>query len=105
VFRYYSDLSDEEWALIAPMLPPQKPRTGRPAHDHRSIVNAILWVKRNGYAWRHLPTEFGCWSTAASRYHRWCKSGVWERVQAALDQHAHVSESATNVSRREVITP
>lgn len=82
----YRDLSDEEWALIAPMLPPQKPKTGRPAKDHRKTMNAILWVTRYGHPWRHLPVQYGCWSTAASRYHRWRMAGIWERVQAALDE-------------------
>jgi transposase len=86
VFTFYSDLSDYEWTLIAPMLPPQKPKTGRPAKDHRNTVNAILWVKCCGHPWRHLPSQYGPWSTAASRYYRWRQAGIWDRVQATLDK-------------------
>lgn len=81
---YYVALTDEEWQSIKPLLPPQKPRTGRPAHDHRRIVSGILWVQRTGYPWRDLPRQYGPWSTIASRYHRWRKAGVWQRVEAAL---------------------
>jgi transposase len=81
---FRSDLTDEQWRRIQPVLPPQKPKTGRPALDHRSMVNAILYVQREGVAWRQLPTRFGPWSTAASRYYRWKRAGVWDRVDAAL---------------------
>jgi transposase len=79
-------LSDAEWHRIEPLLPPQKPRTGRPAHDHRRIVSGILWVQRTGYPWRSMPPKFGHWSTVASRYHRWRKAGVWQQVEQALEE-------------------
>jgi transposase len=41
-------LTDEQWERIRPLLPSQKPRTGRPNKDHRNIVNAILWIDRTG---------------------------------------------------------
>ncbi len=80
----FGDLSDTEWARIAPLLPPQRPRIGRPAHNHRTVVSGILWVQRTGGPWRHMPRRYGRWSTAASRYYRWKRSGIWERIQAAL---------------------
>lgn len=73
---FLTPLTDVEWRRIQPLLPLQKPKTGRPAHDHRCIVSGILWVKRTGYPWRELPPQFGLWSTVASRYHRWKKAGV-----------------------------
>jgi transposase len=84
-------LSDEEWALIRQLLPPQKPRTGRPALDHRTIINAILWVKCNGYPWRDLPARYGKWSTAACRYHRWTQAGIWNDIAAVLARNAHAN--------------
>jgi transposase len=81
---FRSDLTEVEWRCIQPLLPPQKPKTGRPAHDHRTIVNGILWVHRTGAPWRQLPERYGAWSTVASRYRRWRQSGVWARVVAAL---------------------
>ena len=77
-------LTDEHWACIAPLLPPQKPRIGRPAHDHRTILSAILWVVQTGAAWRDLPEHFGPWETVHCRYQRWRRTGVWQRVLEAL---------------------
>lgn len=81
---FHSDLTDEQWQRIRPVLPPQKPRTGRPALDHRSMVNAILYVHTEGVPWRQLPAQFGSWSTVACRYYRWKRAGIWDRISAAL---------------------
>jgi transposase len=42
------DLTDAQWERLAPLLPPQQPPTGRPAHDHRTVINGILWIVRSG---------------------------------------------------------
>jgi transposase len=81
-------LTDEQWARLAPLLPPEKPATGRPAKPHREVVEAIGWVLRTGAAWRDLPPEYGPWQTAASRFYRWGERGVWDRVLAALQADA-----------------
>jgi transposase len=52
-------LSDEQWARIEPLLPPEKPLTGRPSISHRRFFNAILWLVRTGAPWRDLPAEHG----------------------------------------------
>lgn len=77
-------LTDERWKQVLPLLPPQKPQTGRPAVDHRLIVEAILWVVRTGSSWRELPKRFGPWQTIVSRYQRWCKDGLWSRILHVL---------------------
>ncbi len=77
-------LSDELWEQVRPLLPPQKPVTGRPANDHRLMVEAMLWVARTASSWRELPERFGSWSTVASRYQRWLKEGLWERILQVL---------------------
>jgi len=81
-----SDLTNEEWEKIASLLPPQKPKTGRPASDHRRIVNGILWVKRTGASWRRLPPRYGSWRTVACRFYRWRKRGIWDRVFAVIQR-------------------
>ena len=78
------DLTNEQWEQIAPFLPPQKPKTGRPAKDHRQILNGILWVLRTGAPWRDLPERYGKWTTVYSRFQRWRKNGVWDRIFAEL---------------------
>lgn len=79
-------LTDEHWARIAPLLPPQKPRVGRPMLDHRQIVGGMLWVAGTGASRRALPAEFGPWETVYSRYRRWRDTGIWQRIIATLQQ-------------------
>jgi transposase len=78
------DLTNEQWERLRPLLPPQKPKVGRPAEDHRRIVNGILWIDRTGAPWRDLPERYGPWRTVASRFYRWRKAGVWDRILRAL---------------------
>lgn len=88
-------LTDEHWEQLRPLLPPQKPQTGRPAVDERLIVEGMLWVVRTGSSWRELPERFGPWSTVASRYQRWLKEGLWTRIlQVLLPSEAAFLSSA-----------
>jgi transposase len=82
------DLTDREWARLEPLLPPQRPRTGRPNHDHRRIVSGILWVLRTGAPWRDLPERYGPVGTVSSRFYRWRAAGVWDQVLARLQAEA-----------------
>lgn len=82
------ELTDKQWERLKPLLPPQKPRTGRPSRDHRTIVDGILWVLRTGAPWRGLPERYGPWQTVASRFYRWRKAGVWRRTLEVLQQQA-----------------
>jgi transposase len=81
---YRGELTNEQWEKIEPLLPPQKPRTGRPAHEHRKMLNGILWILRTGAPWRDLPERYGKWTTVYSRFQRWRKHEVWKRVLADL---------------------
>lgn len=86
--RQRFELTDEQWAKIEPLLPPQKPHTGRPAADHRTIVNGILWIIRTGAPWRDLPARYGPVGTVSSRFYRWRKDGLWDRIFAQVQQQA-----------------
>lgn len=80
---YPSDLTDEQWALIAPMVP-VKPG-GRPAkHDRRRIVEAILYLTRTGCSWRQLPHDFPPWDTVYWYFQRWNADGTTDRIHDAL---------------------
>jgi transposase len=74
------DLTDEHWEQIVCLLPPQKPKTGRPNTDHRLILSGILWVIRTGCSWRELPEEFGPWETVHGRYTHWRTTGIWQQI-------------------------
>ena len=80
------DLTDDRWARVSILLPPQRPPTGRPANDHRTLLSGMLWVAQTGAAWRNLPAHFGPWETVYSRYQRWRRAGIWQRVLDTL-QH------------------
>lgn len=84
-------MTNEQWARLAPLLPPQKPKRGRPAHDHRRMANGMLWVLRTGAPWRDLPECYGPWESVASRFYRWSRAGVWDRVLEALQGQADVA--------------
>ncbi len=80
---YPSDLTDAQWALIAPMVP-VKPG-GRPAtHPRRRIVDAILYVVRTGCAWRQLPHDFPPWATVYWYFKEWNADGTTDRIHDAL---------------------
>lgn len=81
------ELSDRRWEELRPLLPPQKPRTGRPNNDHRTVLSGMLWILRTGAPWRDLPARFGAWATVASRFYRWRKAGLWPRILERLQQH------------------
>ena len=81
---YPSDLSDAEWALLAPLLPPSKP-TGRPRKwPERLVADAVFYLLRSGCAWRMLPREFPPWSTVFSRFRRWRLDGTLRRAHDVL---------------------
>ena len=77
-------LTDAQWARLAPLLPPQKPKTGRPNTDHRLVLEGMLWLLRTGAPWRDLPRAYGPHSTVATRFYRWRAAGILDRVFAAL---------------------
>ena len=82
------ELTDTQWEKLKPYLPPQKARTGKPGLNHRTIINGILWILRTGAPWRYLPERYGVHSTVSSRFYRWRKAGVWDKILAGLQQQA-----------------
>jgi putative transposase len=81
---YTSDLTDGEWARIAPLLPAAK-RGGRPrTTDLREVVNAIFYLLRGGCSWRLLPHDFPVWQTVYDYFRTWRRAGVWERIHRVL---------------------
>ena len=82
------DVTHDEWQRLEPLLPPQKPKTGRPGSDHRRMINGMLWIARTGAPWRDLPERYGAVGTVSSRFYRWRHAGSWHRIWAALQQQA-----------------
>src|SRR3569623_891229 len=82
------DLTDQQWQRLEPLLPPEKPRTGRLNEDHRQILNGIMWIPRTGVPWRDLPRRYGPLGTVSSRFSRWRQAGIWQRILSDLQAQA-----------------
>ena len=81
---YESDLTDAQWSLLEPMLPPPS-RRGRPRKtDLREVVNAIICALRSGCAWRLLPHDLPPWQTVYAYFRTWKTDGTLKRVHDAL---------------------
>lgn len=84
--RYSTDLSDAEWKLVAPLLPPAK-HTGRKREvKEREVVNAIFYLLHNGCIWRDLPKDLPPWQTVYKYFRRWQRLGVWQQLHTQLRQ-------------------
>jgi transposase len=89
------DFTNTQWARLQPLLPPQKPKTGRPAVDQRRLLNGLRWMLRPGVPWRDRPERYGPWRTVARRFDRWQRAGLWAQlcaaVQAQADAHGQLN--------------
>ena len=83
------DLSDEEWAVIAPLLP--KNVRGPRRQDDRRVLNGIFYILRTGAPWRDLPERYGPRTTVYNRYVRWGERGVWKGIFDALAEEVEDS--------------
>ena len=82
--RYPSDLSDAEWALIAPLIPPAKRGGRRREVDLREVLNGVLYVLETGCQWRALPKDLPPKSTVHDYLMRWYWDGTLDRIHHAL---------------------
>jgi len=80
------ELTDVQWERLRPLLPAHKP--GRPRVDDRRMLNGILWKLATGAPWRDLPERYGPWQSVYTRFRRWTRAGVWDRLFAAVQQQA-----------------
>src|SRR5215471_17539267 len=89
---YPSDLTEKEWTILEPLIPPAKPG-GRPrTTDMREVINAILYLDRTGGQWRALPHEFPPWSTVWSYFRTWRNDGTWQRMHTALREQVRLQQ-------------
>lgn len=87
-------VTDEEWALIGPLLPPERGRGCRPASDNRPFFEGMMWMARTGSQWRHLPDEYGKRNSVFRRYRRWVETGVFDAMLETLAEMAGRERSA-----------
>src|SRR5690348_10548932 len=81
---YPSDLSDEQWELLEPLVPAISEDAAYFVHTRREIVNAILYVLRSGCPWRMLPHEFPAWGTVYDYFQKWEQQGIWDQIVRTL---------------------
>lgn len=79
-------LTEEQWVLVCPLLPPQRGGTGRPPDEHRAVLGGILWVARTGSSWREMPEDYGKWETAYRRQELWVEQGLWQRILRVIGE-------------------
>jgi putative transposase len=95
---YPTDLTDEQWERLDPLLPKPKsgtPRGGRPVEvDRREVVNAIFYHLRAGGAWRMMPHDFPAWQTVYGLFRDWRLDGTWGKVHAALREEVRIEAGA-----------
>ena len=86
--RYPSDLTDEEWQILEPLLKKIDPyKTGRPRkHDLREIINAIFYLNKTGCQWRYLPKDFPHYTVISYYYHKWVDHNVLEQINTEIHQ-------------------
>ena len=82
--RYPRDLTDEEWALVEPMIPPAKRGGGKRTADMREVVNAVMYVLSTGCQWRALPKDLPPRSTVHGYLDLWNWDGTLDRIHHAL---------------------
>ena len=90
--RYPTDLTDRQWRRLEPLIPAARPG-GRPrSADMRQVVDAILYVLRNGVVWRALPHDFPPWKTVYHYFRAWRQDGTWEAIQTALREEVRLAD-------------
>nr|WP_244926384.1 IS5 family transposase [Gluconobacter roseus] len=78
------DLTDQDWAMIGPLLPPERGRWARPSGDNRQFLNGMLHVLRTGCPWRDMHERYGKWNSVYVRFRRWAEQGVWDALLQTL---------------------
>jgi putative transposase len=87
---YTTDLSDEEWQLLAPLLPPEK-SGGRPRkYPLREVINGIQYILRGGCAWRLMPHDLPHWQTAYQIFRAWRRWHLAQDSRSAPRRRPHV---------------
>lgn len=85
-------MEDNEWLFFVPFIEAVRGCGGRPARNHRLVLDGIFWIGRTGAQWRDLPEEFGKWSSVYRQFRRWTLTGLWELMLEALTESGAVSD-------------
>ena len=92
------ELTDQEWEQIAPLIPSNKGKRGRPPKDDRLMLNAMLWLARSGAPWRDLPERYGPYSSVYSRFRKWIDDGILDNIFRVLSLESELYELSIDAS-------
>ena len=88
---YPSDLSDAEWDILAPLVPPAKSGGHPRVVDIREVINGILYILRTGAQWREIPHDLPPKGTVYDYFRTWRRAGVWERMNTSLREQVRIA--------------
>jgi transposase len=86
-------MEDAEWTFFEPFITGIRGRGGRPASNHRLVLDGVFWIARTGAQWRDLPEEFGKWSSVYRQFRRWTLAGLWELILEVLNESQAVPDT------------
>jgi transposase len=84
MFVSTTELTDEQWRCLEPLLPPLRQGRGRPRADDRNTLNGIFHVLRTGCRWEDVPRQYGSPTTCWRRLRAWEQDGTWENIWRSL---------------------
>jgi putative transposase len=89
--RYPSDLTDKQWELIEPLIPPAKAGGRERTTDMREVLNGIFYILTGGNSWRMMPHDLPNWKTVYHYFREWRRDGTWTRMNDALREKVRVA--------------
>jgi putative transposase len=90
--RYPSDLTDKQWAILEPLIPPAKEGGKARTVDMREVMNGIFYILAGGIGWRMMPHDLPNWKTVYHYFWTWRRDGTWQRLNGALREQVRVAE-------------
>jgi putative transposase len=93
---YKTDMTDAQWQILEPLIPPAKPGGHPRTANMREVVNGIFYVLRTGCGWEMLPHDLPPYSTVYYYFRRWQKKGVWQQMNKALRQQLRQGEGRSS---------
>lgn len=89
---YPTDLTDEQWAILAPLIPPPRQNVRPRQADMREVFNAIMYLLRTGCPWRSLPHDLPPYRTVFYYFTKWRKCGVWRKLHDKLHERVRLEQ-------------
>jgi putative transposase len=89
--RYPSDLTDKQWELIEPLVPPAKEGGRERTTDMREVLNGVFYILAGGNSWRMMPHDLPNWKTVYHYFREWRRDGTWARMNDALREKVRVT--------------